>query len=267
MGVETPIPTASAMKKTGNGEKHAQINGNGRRVSFHADENGSQSFSNGAQSNGSLFPSSGSDISLDSKSSSASFPTLNQNLMRVQKTKDPFQYYDVLAILGNGSMGCVCKVKKRSTAVGGSARKVFLQRQRASNLKKILPCFSFCLPGNSAEETKAGILENYGVVYALKSIILDHVKNDTFVRELQNEIAILKNLDHPNICKAIETFEFKNQLYLVLELCSGGDLYSRDPYDELQARHIIHSVLDACAFLHKRNITHRDRKWHILGCL
>jgi serine/threonine protein kinase len=107
---------------------------------------------------------------------------------------------------------------------------------------------------------------DYGVVYALKSIILDQVTNDTFVRELRNEIDILRTLDHPNICKAIETYEFKNQVYLVLELCSGGDLYGRDPYEEAQARHIVHSILDACTFLHRKNITHRDRESSEVRC-
>jgi len=224
-------------------------------------------------------------------SSATGLPSLHKRLMRTHEKRDPFQYYEVLKILGDGSMGSVCKVKKKRSAVGGSARKAFLEMQKRSSILKILPCLSFCIPGDVAEESKKGALvavdvddpvENqqsrnsevsnscpssivsfqneYGVLYALKSIILDHVTNDTFVRELQNEITILRTLDHPNICKAIETYEYRNQLYLVLELCSGGDLYSRDPYDEAQARHIVHSILDACAFLHRRNITHRDCK-------
>jgi serine/threonine protein kinase len=228
--------------------------------------------------------------------------------MRTQKKKDPFKYYEVLKVLGDGSMGSVCKVKKKKSAVGGSARKTFLERQKRNSLLQMLPCLSICLPGDATEETKKGALvsangynvdyltgstrgnssspsvgsrsskpqnpktltkksssmisymDDYGVVYALKSIILDQVTNAIFVRELQNEIALLRTLDHPNICKAIETYDFKKQLYLVLELCSGGDLYSRDPYDESNARYIVHSILDACTYMHKKNITHRDRE-------
>ena len=253
------------MKKASNG---SHPNGNGRRVSFVDME------------------------SSESSIRSTNFPSLNSNLMRTHKAKDPFEYYKVMKLLGDGSMGSVCLVKKRETALGGSARKVFVERQKRRKATGILPCFSFCFPGNSSEETKKGALvtngdddddtisatsskskssamidftADYGVSYALKSIILVHAKNRVFVKELQNETAILRTLDHPNICKAIETYNFKSRLYLVLELCSGGDLYSRDPYDELQARHIVHSILDACAFLHKRNITHRDRK-SIIAC-
>jgi serine/threonine protein kinase len=60
-------------------------------------------------------------------------------------------------------------------------------------------------------------------VYALKSIQLDRVK-PLFVEELKNEIAILKSTDHPNIVKAHEVYTYKKNIYLVLELCQGGDL-------------------------------------------
>lgn len=50
-------------------------------------------------------------------------------------------------------------------------------------------------------------------------------------------------------------------MYLVLELCSGGDLYARDPYDENQAKGIVASILDAVAYLHSKKITHRDLKY------
>lgn len=37
--------------------------------------------------------------------------------------------------------------------------------------------------------------------------------------ELKNEVAILKEMDHPNIVRAIETFQYRKRLFLVLELC------------------------------------------------
>ena len=45
------------------------------------------------------------------------------------------------------------------------------------------------------------------------------------VNEIFDEIEVLKNLDHPNIIKYIETFENKDYLYIVTELCEGGELY------------------------------------------
>lgn len=72
-----------------------------------------------------------------------------------------------------------------------------------------------------------------------------------------NEVEILKQLDHPNIVKAIETYDYNGRLYLVLELCSGGDLYTRDPYTEEQAAKIVADLLSAVSYLHEHNIVHR----------
>ncbi len=101
----------------------------------------------------------------------------------------------------------------------------------------------------------------YEPYYALKSIHLDRVNDPTFVSELKNEIAIMKRLDHAHIVRPIETFENKGHLYMVLELCSGGDLYSRDPYTEDQAARIINGIISAVAFMHEHNVIHRDLKY------
>lgn len=53
-------------------------------------------------------------------------------------------------------------------------------------------------------------------------------------------------------------FDHRNQLFIVMELCTGGDLYARDPYTEEEAARITSSILSAVAYLHSRNITHRD---------
>jgi len=87
--------------------------------------------------------------------------------------------------------------------------------------------------------------------YALKSIILDRCSSQEFRDELKNEVEILKSLDHPNIVRAIETFDYHNRLFIVLELCSGGDLYTRDPYTEADARRIITSLFKAVAYVRK----------------
>lgn len=46
-----------------------------------------------------------------------------------------------------------------------------------------------------------------------------------------------------------------------MELCTGGDLYSRDPYTENDAAKIIGKILSAVEYMHNNNIIHRDLKY------
>ena len=56
------------------------------------------------------------------------------------------------------------------------------------------------------------------------------------------EIEILKNLDHPNICKMFESFEDDRNVYIIMELCEGGELFDKiieeGIFQEDDARHI-----------------------------
>ena len=44
------------------------------------------------------------------------------------------------------------------------------------------------------------------------------------MERLKDEIAILNELDHPNIVKYYEMYDDIQYLYLVMEYCPGGDL-------------------------------------------
>lgn len=46
-------------------------------------------------------------------------------------------------------------------------------------------------------------------------------------RFLENEVENLKKLDHPNILKVYEFYQDKDFLYIVTELCIGGELFDR----------------------------------------
>lgn len=95
----------------------------------------------------------------------------------------------------------------------------------------------------------------------MKSIHLSRVTDPSFVEELRNEVRILRDVDHPHIVRPIETYEHRNQIFIVMELCSGGDLYTRDPYTEPEAARIVGNILSAISYMHSRNISHRDLKY------
>ena len=81
---------------------------------------------------------------------------------------------------------------------------------------------------------------------------------------LKYEIDILKNLDHPNILRLYETFEDSNSIYLVTELCEGGELFdeimARNRFEEKDAAPIMKQLLSAINYCHKKNVCHRDLK-------
>lgn len=55
--------------------------------------------------------------------------------------------------------------------------------------------------------------------------------------------------DHPNIVKALEVYDNKKQIYVVLELCDGGDLYTRAPYSEKASASIVGKLLSAIKYM------------------
>lgn len=79
-----------------------------------------------------------------------------------------------------------------------------------------------------------------------------------------NEIVIPMKLDHPNLNKLYEVFEWKNQFVLILELCEGGDLFNKikkgNIFSEKKVSNILKQILSAIVYLHKNNIVHRDLK-------
>lgn len=83
---------------------------------------------------------------------------------------------------------------------------------------------------------------------------------------VRNEIASLKrvSVDHKGIVSLVDYFETMNNLYLVTDLCQGGELFDRicerGSYYEKDAAQIIHTVLKAVEYLHGQGVVHRDLK-------
>lgn len=81
---------------------------------------------------------------------------------------------------------------------------------------------------------------------------------------LENEIDVLRRLRHPNIVQLLDVFEEKNNVYLVMELVTGGELFDRivekGSYTERDASSLIKQVLQAVDFMHELGVVHRDLK-------
>jgi len=89
-------------------------------------------------------------------------------------------------------------------------------------------------------------------------------KGDHDPKALRSEIETLKRLDHPNIVRLHETNEDREHVYLLMELCLGGDLFSRvsddGPLPENVAQSFAYQMLCALNYCHGMGTVHRDVK-------
>uniref|UniRef100_K7GNK5 Calcium/calmodulin-dependent protein kinase type 1B n=1 Tax=Sus scrofa TaxID=9823 RepID=K7GNK5_PIG len=81
---------------------------------------------------------------------------------------------------------------------------------------------------------------------------------------VENEIAVLRRVSHPNIVALEDVHESPSHLYLAMELVTGGELFDRimerGSYTEKDASHLVGQVLGAVSYLHSLGIVHRDLK-------
>ncbi|CAE7883471.1 gloB [Symbiodinium microadriaticum] len=83
---------------------------------------------------------------------------------------------------------------------------------------------------------------------------------------LRAEIKNLRMLDHPNVVRLYEVNEDAEAVFLLMEYCCGGDLFSlvtespKGHLPENVARSFAEQMLNALAYCHSMGIVHRDVK-------
>jgi calcium-dependent protein kinase len=104
------------------------------------------------------------------------------------------------------------------------------------------------------------------VNYAVKCLELGLIHDKQGLRALREEVFIMCQLDHPNIVRLEEVYESETDIYLIQELCLGGDLFDRldeQPdfhYSEAKCARLVKQMLSSVRYLHSKNIIHRDLK-------
>ena len=98
--------------------------------------------------------------------------------------------------------------------------------------------------------------------FAIKSV--PRGVSEDYLRQLEKEFRILKEVDHPNIIKFFESYQDQKYFHFVVEYCDGGELYDlvskKGRLDEWETARIIKKLCSAIAHLHDRDICHRDLK-------
>lgn len=102
-----------------------------------------------------------------------------------------------------------------------------------------------------------------GMQVAIKKVLIFEPDQK---KRLDTEAAIMKDLDHPHICKLMETYEKGRFMFFVMEYLKGKDVLERmiamddHKFSERQAANIVNQTARALHYAHKRGIAHRDIK-------
>lgn len=115
---------------------------------------------------------------------------------------------------------------------------------------------------------------SYGIVYLCKDL---ETKEQTVVKQLrpskrrnkkeidlfENEISVLRRLNHQNIPALCDTFSNDGHLFYVMSFIDGDNLedeifYHKKSFNEKEALDILAQLLKLVDYLHKKDIYHQD---------
>ena len=151
--------------------------------------------------------------------------SFNSELLISQVKSDPFQDYEEIRLLGEGSFAKVLLVRNNVTGLI-RAMKIIKKRNSLARSSK-----------------------------------LEQGSTDL---EILNEIDALKHIDHPNVVKIFEFYNSDDAYYLITEYCEGGELFKlikqKKKLTEIQCAYVMYQVLSAIKYCHKLKIMHRDLK-------
>ncbi|CAD8054368.1 unnamed protein product [Paramecium sonneborni] len=113
---------------------------------------------------------------------------------------------------------------------------------------------------------------SYGMVYRAihkatgfpRAVKIIHKASVKQKERLTNELRTVELLDHPHVIRVFETYEDNDNIYVVMEICKGGDIFDKvlelGNFDEQGALIIFIQIIRSVVYYQSLNIVHRDLK-------
>ncbi|XP_047310131.1 CDPK-related kinase 5-like [Impatiens glandulifera] len=101
---------------------------------------------------------------------------------------------------------------------------------------------------------------------AVKVIPKSKMTTAIAIEDVRREVKILKALTgHSNLVQFYDSYEDHDNVYIVMELCEGGELLDRilsrgGKYTEDDAKAVLIQILNVVSFCHLQGVVHRDLK-------
>ncbi|ONM60069.1 CDPK-related kinase 1 [Zea mays] len=108
--------------------------------------------------------------------------------------------------------------------------------------------------------------EHKGQDVAVKVIPKAKMTTAIAIEDVRREVRILSSLTgHSNLVQFYDAFEDEDNVYIVMELCKGGELLDRilargGKYSEEDAKVVMVQILGVVSFCHLQGVVHRDLK-------
>lgn len=105
-----------------------------------------------------------------------------------------------------------------------------------------------------------------GQEVAVKVILKSKMTTPIAMGDVKREVSILQSLSgHDNLVSFYDSFEDDDNVYIVMELCRGGELLDRilakgGNYPEEEAKAIMVQIVSVAAYCHLQGVVHRDFK-------